>query len=149
MKQVEIFTDGACSGNPGPGGYGVILRHSRHRKELSGYLAQATNNMMELTAAIEALRLLKEPCSVTLYTDSKYLVDGITNYIHRWEQNGWVTSDRSPVKNRELWQALQEEAQGHEITWRWVRAHDGHRENERADHLARKAIQQGKRSGRK
>lgn len=149
MKQVEIFTDGACSGNPGPGGYGVILRHSRHRKELSGYLAQATNNMMELTAAIEALRLLKEPCSVTLYTDSKYLVDGITNYIHRWEQNGWVTSDRSPVKNRELWQALQEEARRHEITWRWVRAHDGHRENERADHLARKAIHQGKRSGRK
>ena len=148
MKQVEIFTDGTCSGNPGPGGYGAVLRCGRSRKEISGFQAHATNNFMELTAAIEALRLLKEPCEVTLYTDSRYLVDGITSYIHRWIENGWVTSDRSPVKNRELWQALHETAQVHQVTWRWVRAHDGHRENERADQLARRAIQQGRSSGK-
>jgi len=149
MKQVEIFTDGACSGNPGPGGYGAVLRYGRSRKEISGFHEHATNKVMELTAALEALRLLKEPCEVILYTDSKYLVDGITSYIHRWMENDWVTSDRSSVKNRELWQTLQKEAQRHEITWRWVRAHNGHRENERADQLARKAIQQAKRSGKK
>jgi ribonuclease HI len=143
MKQVEIFTDGACSGNPGPGGYGAVLRYGRSRREISGFQAHATNNFMELTAALEALRLLTEPYEVILYTDSKYLVDGITNYIHRWMENGWVTRDRSPVKNQELWQALFDASQAHQVTWRWVRAHDGHRENERADQLARKAIQKG------
>lgn len=148
MKEVKIFTDGACSGNPGPGGYGAVLCYKDHKKEISGFLAKATNNAMELTAAIEALRLLKEPCAVTILTDSRYLVDGITQYIKRWMENGWVTSDRSPVKNKELWQSLQEEASRHQVSWQWIRSHNGHPENERADELARQAIQDsGKSNG--
>jgi ribonuclease HI len=137
MKQVEIFTDGACSGNPGPGGWGAILRHGDALKELSGGESPTTNNRMELTAAIEALKALKEPCQVDLYTDSSYLRNGIRGWVEGWKRNGWKTADRKPVKNVELWQALDEERKRHKVTWHWVRGHAGHPENERADELAR------------
>jgi ribonuclease HI len=139
-KHVEIFTDGACSGNPGPGGWGAILRYKDVEKELSGGARQTTNNRMELTAVVEALRSLKEPCRVTLYTDSKYLKDGITSWIRTWKRNGWKTSAKQPVKNQDIWQALDEVVQKHEIEWRWIKGHTGHPENERCDELARKAI---------
>jgi len=136
LPQVEIFTDGACKGNPGPGGWGALLRMGAHEKELSGGESATTNNRMELTAAIEGLRALTRPCRVTLYTDSRYVMDGLTKWIHGWQRNGWRTADKKPVKNADLWQALLEAARPHRIDWRWVKGHAGHPENERVDKLA-------------
>ncbi|NRC52360.1 ribonuclease HI [Neoaquamicrobium sediminum] len=138
MKNVEVFTDGACSGNPGPGGWGAILRFNGIVKELSGGEAETTNNRMELMAAISALGALKEPCTVDLYTDSNYVKDGISGWIEGWKRNGWKTAAaKKPVKNAELWQALDEARRRHKVTWHWVKGHAGHPENERADELAR------------
>ena len=139
-KNVEIFSDGACSGNPGPGGWGTILRFKTVEKELSGYEPETTNNRMELTAVVEGLRALKQSCRVTIYTDSRYLKDGITSWIKKWKRNGWMTSQKEPVKNKDLWVAMDEAAQRHEIDWQWVKGHAGHPENERCDQLARDAI---------
>ena len=136
MKVVEIFTDGACKGNPGPGGWGVLLRMNGREKELSGGETSTTNNRMELTAAIRALAALREPCAVTLHTDSRYVIDGITKWIHGWKRNGWVNAAKKPVANAELWQALEAAAAPHRIDWRWVKGHAGHAENERVDRLA-------------
>ena len=141
MKQVEIFTDGACSGNPGPGGWGAILRYGEAEKELSGGEAHTTNNRMELMAAIAALEALKNPCRVMLHTDSVYLKDGITKWITNWKRNGWRTASKAPVKNAELWQRLEESLGTHEIHWVWVKGHAGHPENERADELARAGME--------
>ncbi|WP_183486275.1 ribonuclease HI [Martelella radicis] len=141
MKQVEIFTDGACSGNPGPGGWGAVLRYGDKERELSGGEALTTNNRMELMAAIEALKALKQPCAVSLYTDSVYLKDGIGKWIHGWKKNGWKTAAKKPVKNAELWQALETERNRHEVTLFWVKGHAGHEENERADELARQGME--------
>jgi len=137
LTDVTIYTDGACSGNPGPGGWGAILMHGETRKELSGGESETTNNRMELQAAIEALNALKRPCKVALYTDSVYVRDGITKWIKGWERNGWRTAAKKPVKNAELWQALQAALQPHDVDWHWVKGHAGHPENERADELAR------------
>lgn len=131
MKHISMFTDGACKGNPGPGGWAVLLRHGEHEKELSGHEPQTTNNRMELRAALEGLRALKSPCKVDLYTDSSYLKDGMTQWRFGWEKRGW-----KKVLNVELWQELIEAAKPHTITWHWVRGHDGHAENERVDQLA-------------
>ncbi|PWG03974.1 ribonuclease HI [Sphingosinicella humi] len=136
LPRVEIFTDGACKGNPGPGGWGAVIRSGRHEKELSGGEPLTTNNRMELLAAIRALEALKRPCEVALTTDSAYVRDGITKWIHGWRRNGWRTADRKPVKNAELWQELVDAAQPHRIEWHWVKGHAGHPENERADRLA-------------
>jgi ribonuclease HI len=136
LPQVEIFTDGACKGNPGPGGWGAILRSNGRERELSGGEALTTNNRMELIAAIEALNALKKPCHVQLTTDSNYVRDGITKWIHGWRRNGWKTADKKPVKNAELWQALLDASARHRIDWHWVKGHAGHPENERADALA-------------
>lgn len=135
--KVEIFTDGACSGNPGPGGWGAIMRFNGQEKELSGGAAETTNNRMELTATIEALTALKRPCEVILTTDSSYVKDGITKWLFGWKRNGWKTAAKKPVKNEDLWKALDEAVQRHKIDWRWVKGHAGHDENERADALAR------------
>lgn len=140
MKQVEAFTDGACRGNPGPGGWGALLRFGEHERELWGGERDTTNNRMELTAAIEALRALKEPCQVALTTDSEYVRKGITEWIANWKQRGWRTAGKKPVKNVDLWQALDEESQRHRIDWHWVKGHSGHRENEIADQLANRGI---------
>jgi ribonuclease HI len=137
MKSVEIFTDGACSGNPGPGGWGAILRYNGNTKELSGGELETTNNRMELMAAIQALDALKQPCKVDFYTDSNYVKDGIGGWIEGWKRNGWKTAAKAPVKNAELWRALDEARSRHEVTWHWVKGHAGHPENERADELAR------------
>ena len=134
---VIVFTDGACSGNPGPGGWGAILVSGEHRKELSGGEAMSTNNRMELLAAISALEALKQTCRVTLTTDSVYVKDGITKWIHGWKRKGWQTADKKPVKNVELWQRLDAAQQRHTVDWRWIKGHAGHAENERADELAR------------
>ncbi len=134
---VIIHTDGACSGNPGPGGWGVVMDWNGTRKELCGGAADTTNNRMELLGAIEALNALKRPCAVEMHVDSSYVKDGISKWIHGWKKNGWKTADKKPVKNVELWQALDEAIQRHEISWHWVKGHDGHPENERADELAR------------
>ena len=136
LPEVEIYTDGACRGNPGPGGWAAILRTSGKEREMSGGEAPTTNNRMELMAAIEALQALKRPCRVQLFTDSTYVRDGITKWVHGWRRNGWRTSDKKPVKNAELWQALVEAAAPHRIDWHWVKAHNGHAENERVDALA-------------
>jgi ribonuclease HI len=136
VTDVQIFTDGACKGNPGPGGWGAIVRSGAHEKELSGGEPLTTNNRMEMMAAIRALQALKRPCTVTLHTDSIYLRDGITKWIHGWQKNGWKTADRKPVKNAELWQELLEAVRTHTIAWKWVKGHAGHPENERADKLA-------------
>ena len=136
LPEVEIFTDGACKGNPGPGGWGAILRSNGKEREISGGESPTTNNRMELMAAIEALNALKKPCRVQLWTDSNYVRDGITRWIHGWRRNGWRTADKKPVKNAELWQALLEAAEPHRIEWHWVKGHAGHPENERADALA-------------
>jgi len=138
--EVEIFTDGACSGNPGPGGWGAILRYGEVEKELSGGAAATTNNRMELAAAIEGLAALKRPCRVRLYTDSTYVRDGIMRWLLQWKARGWRTADKKPVKNVDLWLALDEAATPHEVEWIWVKGHAGHAENERADALARGAI---------
>lgn len=140
LKAIDIYTDGACQGNPGPGGWGAILRFKAHEKEISGYSPQTTNNQMEMRAVIEALKMLKERCRVRLHTDSQYLKNGITRWIHGWKRNGWVTSEKLPVKNRELWEELDRLSQRHEIEWVWVRGHAGHPENERCDELARNEI---------
>jgi ribonuclease HI len=140
MNHVEIYTDGACSGNPGPGGWGAILLFKDSRKELSGGETLTTNNRMELMAAIAALEALKRACDVRLHTDSMYLKDGITKWMHGWKRNGWKTADKKPVKNVDLWQRLETAAAKHKISWHWVRGHDGHEMNEAADALARAAI---------
>ncbi len=136
LSKVEIFTDGACKGNPGPGGWGAVIRSGAREKELSGGEALTTNNRMELTAAIEALSALTRPCAVKLSTDSRYVMDGLTKWIHGWQKNGWRTADKKPVKNAELWQALLAAVKPHRIEWLWVKGHAGHPENERADRLA-------------
>ena len=136
MKPVRAFTDGACSGNPGPGGWGAVLQFGDHERELHGGAEDTTNNRMELTAAIEALKALSEPCRVSLTTDSTYVKDGITKWLTNWKRNGWRTAAKKPVKNQDLWQALDREAARHEVDWRWVKGHSGHPENERADRLA-------------
>ncbi|MEQ1710023.1 MAG: ribonuclease HI [Hyphomicrobium sp.] len=137
---VTIFTDGACSGNPGPGGWGAILMSGSHRKELNGGEANSTNNRMELMAAISALEALKSPSDVDLTTDSVYVRDGITKWIHGWKRNGWKTADKKDVKNAELWQRLDDATKRHKITWHWIKGHAGHAENERADELAREGL---------
>ncbi len=137
---VEIHSDGACRGNPGPGGWGAVLSTGRHCRELSGAEAATTNNRMELTAAVEALKALKRPCRVRLYTDSTYVQRGITEWLERWKRNGWRTADRKPVRNQDLWQALDEAASRHDIDWHWVKGHAGNAGNERADRLANEAI---------
>ncbi len=139
MKQVEIFTDGACKGNPGPGGWGAILRTGGHEKELSGSEAQTTNNRMEMMAAIEGLKALKSPCAVKLHTDSRYVIDGITKWIFGWQKNGWKNAAKKPVANADLWLVMLEAARPHKVDWVWVKGHDGHPENERADQLASNA----------
>jgi len=138
---VEIFTDGACSGNPGPGGWGAVLRWNGVEKELSGGEPETTNNRMELMAAIAALESLKRPVPVVLTTDSTYVRDGITKWIHNWKKNGWRTANKKPVKNADLWQRLDAALKDHEIRWEWVKGHAGHPENERADELARAGIE--------
>ncbi|MCO6439888.1 MAG: ribonuclease HI [Nitrococcus mobilis] len=140
MAPVEIYTDGACRGNPGPGGWGVVLRYGGHEKSLHGGAAQTTNNRMELTAAIQALESLKRPCRVVLTTDSQYLRRGITEWLPNWKRRGWRTAERKPVKNADLWQRLDTLAARHEVEWRWVRGHDGHPGNEQADRLANQGI---------
>lgn len=142
MKTVEIHTDGACRGNPGPGGWGAVLRHGGRVRELSGGEADTTNNRMELMAAISALEALREPCSVTLHTDSTYVRNGITQWMDNWRQRGWKTADGKPVKNRELWQRLDAAARQHRIDWRWVRGHAGDPGNERADALANRGLEE-------
>ncbi|MQA66749.1 MAG: ribonuclease HI [Alphaproteobacteria bacterium] len=137
---VDIFTDGACSGNPGPGGWGAILRWNGTEKELSGGERETTNNRMEMTAAIVALESLTRPVQVRVHTDSQYLRDGITQWITGWKRNGWKTAARKPVKNEDLWRRLDAAQARHNVTWHWIRGHDGHPENERADELARRAI---------
>jgi ribonuclease HI len=137
---VELFVDGACSGNPGPGGWGAILRWRGHEKELSGGAPETTNNRMELTAAIEGLNALRRPAQVRVTTDSTYVRDGITRWLKDWKRRGWKTADRKPVKNEDLWRALEDAAARHAVTWHWVRGHAGHAENERADALARAAV---------
>ncbi|MBY8826708.1 ribonuclease HI [Hephaestia mangrovi] len=147
LTKVEIATDGACKGNPGPGGWGAVIRAGGHEKELSGGDPMTTNNRMELTAVIEALNALKRPCAVMLSTDSRYVMDGLTKWIHGWRRNGWKTAAKKPVKNADLWQALVEATARHRITWEWVKGHAGHPDNERADRLASDAaIAAGKRA---
>lgn len=140
MPNVEAFTDGACRGNPGPGGWGVVLRAGSNVKELFGGDPATTNNRMELRAAIEALTALKQPCKVDLYTDSVYVRSGITEWLPAWRARGWRTADKKPVKNQDLWEALSAQAARHDVTWHWVRGHAGHPENERADELANEGI---------
>ena len=139
-EHIEIFTDGACSGNPGPGGWGALLRWNGHEKELSGYEPKTTNNRMELMAAIAALESVKRPAQIKLYTDSNYVKDGITKWIAGWIKRGWKTADKSPVKNQDLWERLNAARAQHTVEYIWVRGHDGHTENERVDALARAAI---------
>ena len=142
MNKVEIFTDGACKGNPGPGGWGAILRYGTTEKEIYGASKNTTNNIMELTAVIESLKNLKKPCELIITTDSKYVKNGITEWIHNWKKNGWRTAAKKEVKNKELWIELDSLIQSHSITWDWVKGHSGHPENERADLLANVAIEE-------
>jgi len=144
LPHVRIYTDGACRENPGPGGWGALLRFGHHEKELSGSEKDTTNNRMELTAAVKSLEALKQPCRVDFYTDSQYMRRGITEWIRKWKAKGWRTTQKKPVKNQDLWRALEKAAEQHEIDWHWVRGHTGHRENERVDRLARKAINKNK-----
>ncbi len=145
-KTVRIYTDGGCEGNPGPGGWAAVLEYNGHRKELSGSQPATTNNRMELQAAIEALRALKEPCAVELFTDSEYVRNGITDWLPAWKKRGWRTAGKKPVKNKDLWQALDEATQRHKVTWHWVKGHNGHAQNERCDQLAAEAIRQVRKS---
>tara|TARA_B100001250_G_scaffold385893_1_gene381988 strand:- start:92 stop:529 length:438 start_codon:yes stop_codon:yes gene_type:complete len=141
IEKVQIFTDGACKGNPGPGGWGAILRFNENEKELNGYHAKTTNNIMELTAVIESLKFINKPFYIEITTDSKYVKNGITTWIHNWKKNGWKTASKKPVKNKELWIELDSLIQEHHIDWKWVKGHSGHIENERADQLANEAIE--------
>ena len=138
--QIEIWTDGACSNNPGKGGWGAVLIYKNHRKEISGSHNDTTNNRMELTAVIEALKTVKKDIPVKIYTDSKYVMEGITKWINSWKKNNWRTADKKPVKNSDLWQELDKESQKHQISWQWVKGHAGNELNEIADQLARNAI---------
>ena len=140
MEKVEIFTDGACRGNPGPGGYGSIIRTRDQENEISGSAKSTTNNIMELTAAVVALKQLKEPCEVTLTSDSQYLVKGMTQWIEGWAKKGWLTAAKQPVKNKDIWLELNKLNKIHKISWKWVRGHQGHAENERCDLLANMAV---------
>jgi ribonuclease HI len=140
MKQVIIHSDGGCHGNPGPGGWAAILEYGHHRRELSGGAPATTNNRMELQAAIEALRALKEPCNVRFYTDSEYVKNGVTGWLSNWKRNGWKTKSKQPVKNADLWQSLDSSASKHKIEWHWLKGHAGHAENERCDELAGEEI---------
>ena len=140
MADVEVFTDGACRGNPGPGGWGVVLRYGRHEKEMYGGEPETTNNRMELMAAIQGLESLTRPCKVSLTTDSVYVRSGITQWLPAWKQRGWKTSGGKPVKNIDLWKRLDQAAQAHDVSWHWVKGHSGHPENERADVLANRGI---------
>ena len=142
INKVEIFTDGACKGNPGPGGWGAILRYGTTEKEIYGASKNTTNNIMELTAVIESLKNLKKPCELIITTDSKYVKNGITEWIHNWKKNGWKTAAKKEVKNKELWIELDSLIQIHSISWDWVKGHSGHPENERADLLANVAIEE-------
>ena len=144
MKHVTLYTDGACSGNPGPGGWAAILIYGAHEKELSGYAPDTTNNRMELMAAIEGLKAIKPPCQIDLYTDSQYVRKGITEWITAWQQRGWRTADKKPVKNQDLWQELLSAAAPHQVTWHWVEGHAGHDYNERVDQLAVAAYKNAK-----
>lgn len=139
MKDITIYTDGACLGNPGPGGWAALLMFGKHEKEVSGGEANTTNNRMELMAAIAAMKQLREPCRVTLHTDSTYVMKGMSEWVRGWVAKGWKTADRKPVKNADLWQALLEASAPHTVQWKWVKAHNGHAENERVDELARAA----------
>ena len=142
MTKVEIYSDGACRGNPGPGGWGVVLRYGVAEKELWGGEAETTNNRMELTAVIRGLEELKRRCPVRVVTDSQYVKNGITQWIHNWRRNGWKTANRKPVKNADLWQQLWDQVENHDVTWEWVKGHSGHPENERADQLANRGIEE-------
>ena len=142
QRSVDIYADGACKGNPGRGGWGVILLCNENRKELYGGEAQTTNNRMELTAVIEALLALKQASKVRVYTDSQYVQKGISEWIHNWKRRGWLTADKKPVKNADLWRRLDDVASGHEVEWHWVKGHAGHPENERADALANRGIEE-------
>ncbi|HTS60564.1 MAG TPA: ribonuclease HI [Candidatus Acidoferrales bacterium] len=142
MKKVQLITDGACSGNPGPGGWAAILRYGGKEKELSGCEPHTTNNRMELTAAIEGLRALKEPCEVEVVTDSEYLKNGITTWIHGWKRKGWTTAAKKPVVNQDLWQALEEQVNRHKTVWTWTRGHASHADNNRCDELATRAARE-------
>jgi ribonuclease HI len=141
VKQLEIFTDGACKGNPGPGGWGAVIRYGKHEKEISGGDPDTTNNRMELSATIQALKILIEPCEVKLHTDSRYVIDGITKWIHGWQRNGWKNASKQPVSNIDLWHGLIEATARHQVEWIWVKGHNGHPENERADRLASDAAE--------
>ncbi len=140
MKKIEIYSDGACRGNPGPGGWGALLRYDGHEKRLYGAEPQTTNNRMELKATIEALRALREPCEVTVWTDSQYVKKGMTEWLPGWKAKGWKTAARAPVKNADLWQELEQAASRHRVDWQWVKGHAGHEGNEEADRLANQAI---------
>jgi len=144
MKRVTIFTDGACAGNPGPGGWGAVLITGPHRREISGCDPQTTNNRMEMTAALEALRVLKEPCEIDLYTDSQYLRNGIEKWLSKWKRSQWRTAAKKPVKNADLWEQLDAATERHAVRWHWVRGHDGNVENERCDELANEAIRRAR-----
>ncbi|MFM2317441.1 MAG: ribonuclease [Pseudomonadota bacterium] len=144
MKKVELYTDGACRGNPGPGGWGVLLRYAEQERELYGYQAVTTNNQMELMAAIRGLEALKQPCEVTVTTDSKYVLQGMTEWLAGWKRKAWKSASGQPVKNQDLWQRLDAAAQPHQIKWNWVRGHTGHPDNERVDRLANRAIDERK-----
>lgn len=139
-KQVRLFADGSCHGNPGPGGWAALLEYDGHRREMSGAESATTNNRMELRGVIEGLLALREPCRVEVWTDSRYVVDGMKSWLAAWKRRGWKTADKKPVKNEDLWRALDEAAARHEVTWHWVRGHAGHPENERCDRLANQAI---------
>lgn len=140
VKAVDLYTDGACRGNPGPGGWGVLLRYQGIEKSLSGVEPDTTNNRMELRAAVEGLRALRQPCLVNVYTDSEYLQKGITVWLSQWKKGGWRTTAKKPVKNQDLWQQLEEAMRSHRVQWHWVRGHSGHLENERVDALAKEAV---------
>jgi len=143
LSKVEIYTDGACRGNPGPGGWGAVLIYNEVQKEIKGFNAHTTNNIMELEAVINSLKALKKPCSITITTDSNYVKLGITDWIKSWEKNNWKTANKKPVKNKVQWQQLRELSLKHEIVWKWVKGHSGHPQNERADQLANDAIDEG------
>jgi ribonuclease HI len=140
-ETIRIYTDGACKGNPGPGGWGALLVHGQHEKELHGGEAQTTNNRMELMAVIEALRALRRASTVEIHTDSSYVQQGMSSWIHKWKRQGWLTADRKPVKNADLWRSLDELAAGHAVSWHWVKGHNGHPGNERADRLANQGVE--------